>query len=62
MFPPGHSHFCEVDRAYIEDAFNLFGLKEYVPEYTTALDLILDKIGKWGIFCPILHPYILERY
>ena len=35
-----------MDRAYIEDAFNLYGLKEEVPNYNRALALILDKSGE----------------
>jgi hypothetical protein len=34
-----------VDRGYIEDAFNLYGLKEEVPNYNRAMALILDRSG-----------------
>ena len=40
----GNHLFCEVDKSFIEDSFNLFGLKQYVhTEYSKALDLILDR-------------------
>lgn len=42
----GNNFFCEIDRGYIEDAFNLFGLKAYFrhPEvFSKALDVMLDK-------------------
>lgn len=42
----GNHFFCEVDRSFIEDSFNLFGLKQYLPrDYSRALDIILDKLG-----------------
>ena len=42
----GNKFFCDVERSYIEDNFNLFGLKQYVPKhYAKALDMILDKLG-----------------
>lgn len=37
--------FCEVERAYIEDGFNLYGLRACVPNFSDCLDLILDRIG-----------------
>ena len=43
----GHGFFCQVKRSYIEDTFNLYGLKHYLPKsYNKALDLILDRLGK----------------
>ena len=37
--------FCQVERAYIEDGFNLYGLRACVSNYSDCLDLILDRIG-----------------
>ncbi|KAL9187857.1 hypothetical protein ACHAXT_006235 [Thalassiosira profunda] len=41
----GHEMFCQVERAYIEDGFNLYGLRACVSNYSDCLDLILDRIG-----------------
>jgi casein kinase II subunit beta len=44
----GNHFFCEIDKGFIEDSFNLFGLKQYLPkDYSKALDIILDKIGNY---------------
>lgn len=37
--------FCEVDRSYIEDGFNLYGLRHWVPNINESLDVILDRVG-----------------
>jgi len=37
--------FCEVERSYIEDGFNLYGLRSFVSNFSDCLDLILDRIG-----------------
>ena len=43
----GNQYFCEVERSFIEDSFNLFGLRQFAPrEYAKALDTILDRIGQ----------------
>lgn len=41
----GHEMFCEVERSYIEDGFNLYGLRACVPNFSDCLDLMLDRIG-----------------
>ncbi len=43
----GNEFFCEVDRAFIEDNFNLYGIKNYLvaEDYNFAMDVILDKSG-----------------
>jgi hypothetical protein len=38
--------FCRVDKAYIEDSFNLYGLKQYFNEdFSELLNIILDRSG-----------------
>jgi hypothetical protein len=42
----GNQALCEVDKPFIEDSFNLFGLKQFVPnEFTKALTTIVDRQG-----------------
>ena len=42
----GNHLLCEVDKTYIEDSFNLFGLKQYFnKDFNKILATILDKIG-----------------
>lgn len=42
----GHHVFCEIDRQFIEDSFNLFGLKQFVnKDFNKALAAILDRAG-----------------
>ena len=40
---PGNEYFCEVERDFIEDKFNLVGLEEQVLHYRPALNIILDR-------------------
>lgn len=43
----GHGVLCEVDRSFIEDSFNLFGLKQFVnKDFNKALATILDRNGE----------------
>jgi casein kinase II subunit beta len=36
--------FCSIEKAYIEDSFNLYGIKHYCnDEFAEALDIILDR-------------------
>ena len=52
LFCSGHRFACcfaeqtfcgnKVDREFIEDSFNLYGLRALVPHYNEALDMILD--------------------
>jgi casein kinase II subunit beta len=42
---PGNDHFCEVAQSYIEDSFNLYGLRAIIPNYQDALNIILDMTG-----------------
>lgn len=40
----GNEFFCEVDRRYIEDNFNLYGLREVIGQnFKKCLDIILDR-------------------
>ncbi len=42
----GNVMFCEVDRAFIEDSFNLYGIKMlFANNYNKALSVILDQNG-----------------
>ncbi len=44
----GNIMFCKIDKAFIEDNFNLYGLKLYCPnQYNKALSTILDRTGKF---------------
>lgn len=40
----GNDFFCEVERVFIEDSFNLFGIKQDFPfDIAVSLAIILDK-------------------
>ena len=46
-------YFAEVDEDYILDRFNLTGLNgEVVQEYSHALDLITDSLGRFFLSDP----------
>jgi hypothetical protein len=34
---------AEIDRSFIEDSFNLYGLKQLVQDFNVAMCIILDK-------------------
>jgi hypothetical protein len=36
-------HQSQVDRSFIEDSFNLYGLKNMVNHYQSCMDLLLDR-------------------
>ena len=38
-----HKMFCVVQRMYMEDQFNLYGLRQQVSNYSECIDLILDR-------------------
>ena len=38
----GHEFVVEVDEDFIQDSFNLYGLKQYIPRYDDALEMILS--------------------
>ena len=43
---PGNIFFVAVDKAFIEDTFNIFGLRPHIPgDFSTTVSLILDKPG-----------------
>eukprot|EP00924_Labyrinthula_sp_SR-Ha-C_P002381 maker-scaffold_16-snap-gene-2.56-mRNA-1 protein AED:0.30 eAED:0.30 QI:142/1/1/1/1/1/2/52/237 len=47
----GNEFFCEVDQRYVEDNFNLYGLKEIIgTDYRKCLDVILDRIDAGEMF------------
>jgi casein kinase II subunit beta len=43
----GNHVLCEVDKPFIEDSFNLFGIKQFIPgDFNRAMAAIVDKDGK----------------
>ena len=57
-----HEFFCEVDPAFVQDRFNLYGLKEIVgPLYGEAMTMILGY-APTGARMPSWHAKLsLER-
>jgi casein kinase II subunit beta len=44
---PGNKYLCEVDTSFIEDSFNLYGLKQSIGQsYGAAMEIITDRSGK----------------
>lgn len=42
----GHEFFCEITKEWIEDGFNLYGLRQEIgPRYDDCLSLILDRFS-----------------
>lgn len=65
----GNEFFCEVDRKYVEDSFNLFGLREIVgvANFKKCLDIILDRSepsvdDALDRSCQDLYGLIQQRY
>mmetsp|Transcript_10764 Transcript_10764/g.25680 ORF Transcript_10764/g.25680 Transcript_10764/m.25680 type:complete len:259 (-) Transcript_10764:90-866(-) len=38
----GNEFLCEVDQSFVEDNFNLYGLRAVIPHYRDCLELLLD--------------------
>lgn len=43
LIQEGHEFLCEIDRSYIEDNFNLYGLRDEIPAFRQCLSIILDN-------------------
>lgn len=54
------SMLCEVDRSYIEDGFNLYGLRHHFSNFQGCLDIILDRTGErpvnWSVARLVARP------
>ena len=44
--PRGTTEQRKVERGFIEDGFNLYGLRQYVTNFNECLDVILDRVGE----------------
>lgn len=40
---PEHSFYLEVPRSFIEDNFNLYGLRGAVEDFLRCIDIMLDR-------------------
>ena len=40
-----NSFLFKVDKSYIEDGFNLYGLRNQVPHFLESMEIILDRLG-----------------
>ncbi|KAL0220514.1 hypothetical protein RCL1_000368 [Eukaryota sp. TZLM3-RCL] len=45
----GSEFFCEVDQSFLVDDFNMMGLSAIVPNYKSALDIILDRLDVYNL-------------
>eukprot|EP01138_Halocafeteria_seosinensis_P014157 gb/GECG01014455.1/.p1 GENE.gb/GECG01014455.1/~~gb/GECG01014455.1/.p1 ORF type:complete len:304 (+),score=42.43 gb/GECG01014455.1/:1-912(+) len=41
---PPYSFLCQVDLSFMEDNFNLYGLRQVIPHFSVALSMILDTV------------------
>eukprot|EP01125_Pyxidicula_operculata_P004731 TRINITY_DN1770_c0_g1_i2.p1 TRINITY_DN1770_c0_g1~~TRINITY_DN1770_c0_g1_i2.p1 ORF type:complete len:192 (+),score=22.05 TRINITY_DN1770_c0_g1_i2:292-867(+) len=51
----GNEFFVQIDRSYLEDDFNMYGLNQNIPHYDSALDHILDRAEFTGSESKILE-------
>ena len=66
----GNEFFCEVDEEFIDDEFNLYGLKKLVPHYNDALNTLFSVVESQqeaeemtnGSTCKLLYGLIHARY
>ena len=69
----GHQFLCEVEASFIEDQFNLYGLRSVVPKFRACLQMILDEAtadetepeewtGPMYAHCKDLYGLIHARY
>ena len=49
----------QVERSYIQDGFNLYGLRTYVSSFQFCLDMILDRVGACPDFRRKYRPNLL---
>eukprot|EP00949_MAST-11_sp_MAST-11-sp1_P001725 g1725.t1 len=63
LMQEGHEFFCEVDRGYIEDTFNLYGLRQEIPHFKSCLNIILDISDISGIGSEAgLDQHVMDLY
>jgi casein kinase II subunit beta len=57
----GSEYFCEIDEDYLNDRFNLTGLPNEVENFSLALDMILDNLGKYIFIYYSVYKRILTK-